>query len=231
MNKIRIKIVFFYFFCAIIYAQKNKDSLKLNLNFTWKSEPLELNKNYISKSDTLQLSLLKFYVSGIEIVYEDGFVTKEKNSYHLVDFEDDITKSISIINRNEIPISEINFNIGVDSIASVSGALSGDLDLQKGMYWAWQSGYINIKIEGKSNSCKTRKNAFQFHIGGYLKPNYALRKISIKNNKSNNNQINLVMDLSNFFETINLSQSNSIMIPGEKANVLADKIQQTFSIE
>jgi len=48
----------------------------------------------------------------------------------------------------------------VDSLANVSGAMSNDLDATKGMYWSWQSGFINLKIEGKSASCKTRKINF-----------------------------------------------------------------------
>ena len=83
-------------------------------------------------------------------------------------------------------IKSISFCIGIDSLASVSGALSGDLDPSNGMYWAWQSGYINMKIEGTSSSCKTRKNSFNFHIGGYLKPYNAIKKIEIPINKIQN---------------------------------------------
>lgn len=229
MNKKYLYFLLTFFLFTSAKAQEEKDSLRFGIHFKWNSETLELNKKYISNKDTLQLSLLKFYVSGIEIRFTDGTFYKEKDSYHLIDFEN--FKSFSVLKKEKKSISNIKFNVGIDSTASVSGALSGDLDLQNGMYWAWQSGYINMKIEGKSTSCKTRNNVFQFHIGGYLKPNYALRKINIHGNFNDENQIDLVMDLSKLFSEIDLSETNSIMIPGEKAMRMADLFVKLFSIE
>ena len=62
-------------------------------------------------------------------------------------------------------MKRIYFQIGIDSLTNVSGDLDGDLDPALGMYWAWNSGYINMKLEGKSSSCKSVKKEFQFHIG------------------------------------------------------------------
>ncbi|WP_298136309.1 MbnP family protein [Flavobacterium sp.] len=227
MNKTLFYFILSFLFFFNAFAQKEKDSLFFDIQFKWKSEHLELNKNYVSDKDTLQINVVKFYISGVEINYNDGTIFREKDSYHLINFEH--FKSFPIAKKENKEISKISFNIGIDSTASVSGALSGDLDLQNGMYWAWQSGYINMKIEGKSNSCKTRKNAFQFHIGGYLRPNYALRKINI--HCDNQNQIDLVMDLSKLFEKINLSELNTIMIPCEKAMHFADLTTKIFFVE
>lgn len=227
MSKTLFYFIFSFLFFFKTFAQKEKDSLFFDIQFKWKSKHLELNKSYISNNDTLQVNLVKFYISGIEINYTDGTIFKEKESYHLINVEH--FKSFPISKKENKEISKIRFNIGIDSTASVSGALSDDLDLQNGMYWAWQSGYINMKIEGKSNSCKTRKNVFQFHIGGYLNPNYALRKINI--NCNNKNQIDLVMDISKLFEEIQLSQTNSIMIPGKEAMKIADLSTKIFATE
>jgi hypothetical protein len=106
--------------------------------------------------------------------------------------------------------------------------MSGDLDPTKGMYWAWQSGFINMKIEGKSSSCKMRKNAFQFHIGGYLKPNYAIRTIELKPINSN---LEINVDIAQFFKNIQLSEINSIMIPGTKAMEIADETVKMFTFK
>ena len=103
------------------------------------------------------------------------------------------------------------------------------------MYWAWQSGYINMKIEGKSNSCKTRKNQFHFHVGGYLQPNYALRKVNfnfIDNyNINKNNEIVLQIDLAKLFDEVHLSETNSLMIPGKDAMKIADESVKMFTVE
>ncbi len=209
-------------------SQEKKDTLFLRLNLKFKNEELERNKQYISElKDTLQIDVFRFYISNIKLHFSDSTTFSEVNSYHLVDIEDQNSLRIPIAKKFEKVISEITFSIGVDSLASVSGAMSGDLDPTKGMYWAWQSGFINMKIEGSSSSCKTRKNRFQFHIGGYLKPNYAVRSIELKPINSN---LDFVVDSAELFKYIKLSENNSIMIPGIKAMELADKSFEMFKI-
>lgn len=226
------KILIIIFLVSHIFAnaQNQKDSLCIHFNFKWKNEQLELNRFYHSKSDLLRLTTIKFYISGIAVKYKDNSIFIQKNSYHLVDIEDRKSSKINICKTNNKSISKVMFSIGVDSLASVSGALSGDLDATKAMYWAWQSGFINMKIEGKSNSCNTRKNEFQFHIGGYSKPNYALRKIELLVNKSNANEVAVDVDLSKLFENIELRNTNSIMIPGIAAMNIADFTAKMFYI-
>lgn len=209
-------------------AQEKKDSLFLHLNLKFKTEQLERNKNYFSESkDTLQINVFRFYISNIKLYISDSTTFSEENSYHLVDIENPNSLRIPIAKKYGKSISKLTFSVGVDSLASVSGAMSGDLDPTKGMYWTWQSGFINMKIEGKSSSCKTRKNAFQFHIGGYMKPNYAIRTIELKPLNSN---LEFNVDIAEFFKDIKLSENNSIMIPGSKAMELADKTIGMFSV-
>lgn len=227
-NKVVSCIASFLFFC-MASAQIEKDSLQLKLNLCFKNQPLLLNHSYSSKTDSLEISMLKFYISGLELQYKDGSSYTEQNSFHLIDASDKNTLQINLPNKNEI--NKVQFNIGIDSTTSVSGALSGDLDVQNGMYWAWQSGYINLKLEGKSNSCKTRKNAFQFHIGGYLHPYCALRKVSINLNDKRKNEVSIKMDVSKLLENINLAETNSIMIPGKEAMKIADLSTKMFSVE
>ena len=225
-------------FCIIIllltsfsfFGQIEKDSLFVNINAKWNENPFKLNTSYVSKNnDTLNITQLKFYVSDFQILFEDKTTYTDKTS-HLIDFEKPNSTIFPIYKSNKKKIISMNFSIGVDSLASVSGALSGDLDPSNGMYWAWQSGYINIKIEGTSSSCKTRKNTFNFHIGGYLQPYYALRKIKIPINKPQN-QINLTLALEKFFSEINLKETNSVMIPGNKALELANISSKMFHVE
>ncbi len=232
------KLIIFNFLLGILFsqsslAQTEKDSLCLNINLKYKDQILELNKNYISRNDTLQINILKFYLSEIEIQYNDKTTFYFQKKHHLIDVEKSESLQILIGKKNNKIISKIKFNIGIDSLSSVSGALSEDLDLQNGMYWAWQSGYINVKIEGSSTSCKTRKNGFQFHIGGYLQPNYAMRTIELSRNESvnQNDNLNVEVDLANFFSEIDLKETNSIMTPGKKAMQLADFSKNMFQLK
>lgn len=226
----------FYFICisfltsVCLFGQNEQNDLNVKITAKWSENPFKLNTSYISKNtDTLIITQLKFYVSDFQIEFEDKSTFKDNKS-HLIDFEKPNSTIFPISKTYKKKIIRINFSIGVDSLSSVSGALSGDLDPSNGMYWAWQSGYINMKIEGTSSSCQTRKNVFNFHIGGYLKPYYALRKIEFPINTLQN-QINLTLDLEKFFSEIDLKETNSVMIPGTKAMELATLSSKIFNIE
>ncbi|MEY3499860.1 MAG: hypothetical protein RL308_1529, partial [Bacteroidota bacterium] len=137
------------------FTQEKKDSLLVRLHLNFRDKPLELNKKYISESkDTLQIDVFRFYISNIKLQFSDESTYSEENSYHLIDIENPNSLRIPIQKNSEKVIKKVVFSIGVDSLTSVLGAMSGDLDPTKGMYWAWQSGFINMKIEGKSSSCK-----------------------------------------------------------------------------
>ena len=217
-----------------MHSQSKTDSLTVNFHLEFNKLPLELNKEYVSENkDTLSIETFRCYISNIQIQYKDNSVFTQKDSYHLLDFDNPNSFQIPITKKSDKLISKITFYIGIDSLANNSGAMTGDLDPIKGMYWTWQSGYINMKIEGKSASCKTRKNEFQFHIGGYLQPYYAMRKVNfnINDNYNDNENVNIGIDLNNFFSNINLSQTNSIMIPGKVAMELANDSVKMFHIE
>jgi hypothetical protein len=221
-------LLFVLFFHSIV-AQEKKDSLRLQFHFKFDNASLKTNQSYISKQqDTLQIDAIRFYVSDIQVQFaDDTFLKSDTN--HLIDLEIPASQQIPIGLNDKKEIKKIFFSVGVDSLASVSGALSGDLDPAKGMYWAWQSGYINMKIEGKSTSCKTRKNQFQFHLGGYLKPYNALRTIALE--PKNSQTINIALDLANFFSEVPLSQINSVMIPGKRAIQLTNTSIKMFVVE
>ncbi len=218
-------------FCFKSNSQSKTDSLNLNFKVKYKQFPLALNQQYITtNNDTITLETFKCYISNIEIHYTDQSIYKQKDSYHLIDFENPSSLIFPITTNSDKTISKVIFTIGIDSLTNTSGALSGELDPSKGMYWAWQSGYINMKIEGKSSSCKTRKNAFQFHLGGYLKPYNAMRKIELVYNKKVE-QLDVIIDLEKFFSTIKLSEINSVMIPGKQAMQMANYATNMFYIE
>jgi hypothetical protein len=123
----------------------------------------------------------------------------------------------------------IRFNIGIDSTTNSEGVKGGDLDPTKNMYWAWQSGYINFKLEGKSKVCKTRNNAFQFHIGGYSYPNNSLQTVTIAINKTSG--LNINFDLEKLLSGIGLQNINEIMSPNAKAMQVAKLYKTVFEAQ
>ncbi|MGV9002808.1 MbnP family protein [Flavobacterium sp.] len=207
-------------------------STTIPIQFKLKFQDVEIVKDqtYTStKGDTLSIETFKCYISNVKLEYVDQSFSHEKDSYHLLNLDSINSFQFYLPRENLKPIAKITFNIGIDSLMNTAGIRTGTLDPINGMYWAWQSGYINFKIEGRSSSCSTRHNKFQFHVGGYLYPNYALRKKEI--NVTNNNTIVIDINLDAFFNKIDLSLSNSVMIPGKKAMKLADLSMQLFEIE
>jgi hypothetical protein len=110
-----------------------------------------------------------------------------------IDFDKNITDDFD----------EIQFSIGIDSLTNVSGAMGGDLDPVNGMYWSWQSGYINFKVEGNSEKSGAVHKDFQFHIGGYLKPFETLQTVILPLKR---NQNVIFVDVSRFLSEIDLKK-------------------------
>ena len=105
--------------------------------------------------------------------------------------------------------------------------MGGDLDPTKGMYWAWQSGYINFKLEGTSDACKSRNHEFQFHVGGYQQPFYCLKSLTFAVKQAQLMTINL--DVKKILDNLDLKTHHHIMSPNKEAVILAQKISEAFS--
>lgn len=210
----------------------HNSSLQLIIEPIYGNNALQLDTYLpLQKGDSVQITLLKFYLSNIELLNDRKTVWRASNSVHLMDLEDTNSFKIALNVPKSIVFNSIKINLGIDSLTNVSGALGGDLDPTRGMYWAWQSGYVNFKLEGKSPICPTRKHEFQFHLGGYLAPNYALQTIDFQLDKPISNAITLQLNIQNFVSNIDLKQQNSVMIPSEEAVLLAQKIAQLFTFK
>lgn len=209
--------------------------LDVHLRMQGRDIQLENKQYYTAKGDSLYLDACRFYLSGFELKSAHSTGYKEPNSYHLFDAEDPETAKIML---NSVPATlydSLVFWVGTDSLANVSGAMSGDLDPTKGMYWAWNSGYINFKLEGRSNACNTRRHMFEFHVGGYLPPYPTVRRVALPLancvvRQEECRKLALMVDLDGFFKHIRLAECNSVMIPGARAAELADYFKTVFSI-
>jgi hypothetical protein len=224
-------IVFSFLSCHAIGQTKQEGSLfQLTFSPTFKNSVVSFNTTYfkLSGGDSIQFETLKFYISSLEFFYDDKLVWKEENSFHLIDATDVKTKTVTLKSTTASPFNKIKFNIGIDSITNYGGAMGGDLDPTKGMYWTWQNGYINFKLEGKSNLCKTQKNEFQFHLGGYQYPYNTLQSVVLMLKSKNNMDVNI--DLEKLFTEIDLASQNQIMSPSIEAVLLSKKVSVCFNI-
>ena len=181
----------------------------------------------ITTKDSIQFSTLKFYVSSLEFYHNNQFVWKESNSFHLIDLLQPENNLISLNIPYGLVFNQLKFTLGIDSTTSVSGAMGGALDPTKGMYWTWQSGYINFKIEGKCSQSPAPKNDFTFHLGGYLYPFSTAQKISFP---VKNDVATIQFDLLKFTSQIPFNNINHIMSPGEKSVLLSKLAASYFSV-
>ena len=208
----------------------NEDSIAIEFIlqesiFNSKSE----NNKFIFTGRSVALETFKFYVSEVFFSYKGKTTFIEENSYHLIDFEYKNTLSFWLTPSKEIQYDHIHFNLGIDSLTNVSGALDGDLDPTKGMYWTWQSGYINLKMEGKLLPSYPINHNFEFHLGGYLPPYQSFQKIKLRCEPSDN--IIIKVNPSTFFDRINFKSQNNVMSPGKEALKLSILASQLFTID
>ncbi len=209
-------------------AQTNK-IVSITFHPMYGNESLNTAGQYYTSSDgdSISIETCKFYVSAIEFLKGDSLVWSERNSYHLINAFDINTLSLHVASSSKIIFDQLRFNVGIDSTTNESGALDGDLDPTRGMYWTWQNGYINFKLEGTSNLCNTRNHEFQFHLGGYQYPYNSLQHVHLT---SKNNNIHLNVNIGNMIYGTDLRNMNHVMSPGKDAMSLSEKIPTLFSI-
>lgn len=148
-----------------------QDSVFIRFDFLANGERLILNeKSYVNAAgEKYSVSKLRFYTGNFGFAgwLADRPASQQVDStYRLIDAADHAGFKIAKPRSIRV-VDDISFTIGVDSITQISGAMDGDLDPLKGMYWTWNSGYINFKFEGVSEVSKAAGNRFEHHIGGY----------------------------------------------------------------
>ncbi|MCB2408162.1 MbnP family protein [Hymenobacter lucidus] len=132
--------------------------------------------NYTTPSgDQFSVSVFRYYISNIKLKKADGTEYAQPESYYLIDDTKAASKRLALKN---IPVGDytgLTFTIGVDSARNMSGAQQGAL-AQSDMFWTWDSGYVFMKLEGRSPQANA--GGFSYHIGGFKKPNIAMRTVS-----------------------------------------------------
>ena len=229
MYLIRILLLGIIFSACSSFGQNNRMVIAFLPVFN--HQPLVLEDVFYkwNNSDSIRISGFKFYVSGIGLAQDGRLQFSEANSFHLIDAATPSSSFVHLEIPEGVVYNQLIFFIGIDSITNTSGAKGGDLDPTNGMYWTWQSGYINVKVEGQSNLCKTRRNEFDFHFGGYAAPFPTIRKKVLDVLQSDS--LCLEADLSKFIGGIELATQQSIMSPGKEAVALSELFIKTFAIK
>jgi len=194
------------------------------------SSPIVLNQHYFSTelNDSISISKLKFYITNIVLLNKEKVVFKNTGGVYLLNAEDSLSLQFDV--PQNLQFNRIQFGLGVDSITNTSGALDGALDPLMGMYWTWQSGYINFKMEGFVGNLEQEDKKFEYHLGGYSDKNnaYQLVDLSIQS-LSESLQFQMPIDI--IFKSIFSEKKYNIMSPSASAVSLSKKIAQLIIVK
>lgn len=191
----------------------------------WHGVPLKVDSVHAlsGTNDSCSVSRFRMYL-GIISLWHKGKSVCTDSGYHLLDLEDPGSWMLPLGFSGKW--DEIRFDVGIDSLTNVSGAMGGDLDPTRGMYWTWNSGYINLKLEGTCSASTERGHQFQLHLGGYLPPYPTVQKVKL-NRKNHRNQT-ICIDISRLLASVDWVAAPTIMIPGPGAATLSTVIPEMF---
>jgi hypothetical protein len=179
------------------------------------------------------VSTLNYFVSNLKLMTDMGDMVSFPNQYFLIKESDAGSQVIELPDVPSGTYTHLSFEIGVDSLKSISdvGARTGVLDVASygddNMYWSWNMGYIFFKIEGNSSAIDINgKDKFEFHIGGFggkdaPTPNN-IKNIELhindgsKVSESSSPEIHVIFDVSKVMDganTLKLSESPMIHNP------------------
>lgn len=150
------------------------------------TKPLQLDATiYQNKwQQNFKITKFKYYLSNFTFITASG-KARRTNDCYLINEEDSLSKKINF-NLPKSDYQIIEFDFGIDSLHNSNGIQEGALDPINGMYWAWNSGYIFLKLEGSSPASTATANYFEYHLGGYKHPYKCSRRIRLQLSGTNN---------------------------------------------
>jgi len=217
-------------FPIVVEFEKMNSKMEGRFQFNLKNIPLE----YV---DTLlHVETLKCYVGHIELLdMNKQIIGRDSVSYRLLDFSNRSSLNFSIpINTHRA--SYIRLTLGVDSVTNAAGVHCCALDPANGMYWSWQSGYIQFKLEGKQKD----GTALNLHLGGFSNAHMSSITDEIPIHRwvtsgpllpPNERQQGILveLDLSTFIERVNANKEYSLMSPNSHVQEYMRKLCSSFS--
>lgn len=208
MPKPLLRIFLLLFLCPL--SGRGQVSVPVSFGFYFDGNPLELGKTYTtSLNGGISVTTFRLYVSRFSLWYKGKEVYTDANSYYLLDASAPQSLARALNIPEGLTFDAVHFIFGIDEATNNKGVGEGDLDPANDMYWAWQSGYINLKMEGKYGS---KQEPFQYHLGGFLKPNVSCRPVEVV--VANPSAIFIAIDAGTFFKEAEINAKSRVMLPG-----------------
>lgn len=217
-----------FLFLAMIELPAQQVDAQLAFDLVFQGEKIVPGEQYHSEKigDEVLIETVRFYISDLQFFADGKPVTSVSETPLLIDAGVPESCTTSLELNEGASFDEVRFTLGLDSLINVSGALGGDLDPTKGMYWAWQSGYINFKLEGETETCPARHHFFQYHLGGYRPPHQTVQSVVVSGKSTNHFRIEV--DLATFLDQLDVSQTYQVMSPNAKGVELSAMLPALF---
>lgn len=150
----------------------------LHFSFFVGEQPLHLSTACYRNQfgEPFSVEQCKYYISAIRVTDASGATQTLLAGAHLVDAADTTTLAVQV-STSLSQLTAIHFDIGVDSQVNTRGVNTGDLDPMLGMFWTWNTGYIDARLEGTSDSAHAPAHRFTWDVGGYRPGANATREI------------------------------------------------------
>ncbi len=223
MNK-SFLLILIIFFTKVSNAQKR---VWVHVETIANGKKVVLNDSmYTNKyGEKYNITKLKYYISNLRL---DCNGASTKSTFGLVNASNN--DSFLLKSGSKICPS-ISFTLGLDSAINAKGPQSNTpLDPLNDMYWAWNSGFVNFKLEGTSPNSTAINNKIEQHIGGY-RGLYKTHQNIVLPIKEFSNHITIQMNLDTYWDNIKISENPMITSSGALAKKAADGFVKMFSIK
>lgn len=232
MNIPRWPVIFFAcaaVLCGFSSASLPERTVTIQFNGRFGDQSLRpgIYYHFTNAQDSAAITVCRFYISHVELL--QGEQTVATYDYKLMDLFDSSRTQLHLKTAAQGKITTLRFYLGIDSTTNADGAGAGELDPTKGMYWAWQSGFINLKLEGTSNRSSDPQRLFDYHLGGYLPPNNALQHVTLT--VKDDRIIHVGVNVAELLLRADLQGSPHVMSPSVNAVQLAQSAVHMFHIE
>lgn len=207
---------------SLLFPQIKKQEVQVR--FDLKGE--DAGSEFLLTTEEMAITDFRCYLTSFRLLSQGEIVVTDAMDCRLLDLRDSASLSWTMKVDPGQSWDEVQFYLGVDSATSVSGAFGGDLDPMHGMYWSWQSGYINLKLEGRSMSPAGEEEVI-IHLGGYQGPNKAGRWVSVP--LEDQSDITIEVEVGPLLRAAEELGTYLIMSPGQKAAQIADRLPQVFT--
>ncbi|MDN3596665.1 MbnP family protein [Zunongwangia endophytica] len=204
-------------------ASVSAGSLDITFNNMVGDEDFQLDKEYSVNGEDVSLSQVRYWISNIKLINDDGESIEIPESYFLIEETGAISiqdgayeypaKNRDVINIASVPggtYTDIEFSVGVDQVYNDNLSLqAGELSQLNGMTnisWMWHTSYIFASIKGNKAG---NDNNLVFETG--LNDNYKTVTIDLEDalqiDGTSTGKIQLKADIAAILDGIDIEET------------------------